>query len=75
MLLTPQGPIVMPTAKRLSSSTAAAKRGAPKRSPGRKASASEVAAMEREAERLLARINKGVDEVIARADRLLARLD
>jgi hypothetical protein len=31
--------------------------------------------MEREAERLLARINKGVDEVIARADRLLARLD
>jgi len=46
-----------------------------KRATKRKAVAAEEAAMEREAEALLAKINRGLDEAIARADRLLARME
>jgi hypothetical protein len=46
-----------------------------KRASKPKAVAAEEAAMMREAEALLAKINRGLDEAIARADRLLARME
>jgi hypothetical protein len=52
-----------------------AKRKTPKRPVARKGAAAEEAALMREGEALLAKVNRGLDEAIARADRLLARYE
>ena len=55
--------------------TTAAKQAAMKRAAKRKALAAEEAAMEREAEALLAKINRGLDELHTKLDRMLARYE
>jgi hypothetical protein len=65
----------MSAAKSRAVSPTAAKRAAAQRATARKAKAEEEAAMVREAEALLAKINRGLDEAHARMDRLLARYE